>query len=337
MTGRPDAAIVITNFNYGRFLRRAVDTALRQVGCTVEVIVVDDASTDESRRVLDDLTEVDVIRKTVNSGQGAAMNAGFARSTAPVVIFLDADDELEPDIAQRCARAVGAGEDVAKVQFPMRVIDGSGRRLGRTVPDDPRRLARGDLRDAVLRRPDDLSWQPTSGNAFAAAALRRILPMPEPPFRISADYYLSNCAALLGRVDVLEGVGASYRIHGTNLDHRDHLDLERTRALIERTSVTHTEIVRTAIANGLTPPTDAAHIESVTYTANRLVSLRLEPDRHPIPTDSVRALVRIGLQATRDDPDVRWPRRALRYAWFLVVGIAPRRAVRSLGELALRG
>src|SRR4051812_36649538 len=103
-----DAAVVITNHDYGRYLGAAIDSALGQTGCAVEVVVVDDGSTDGSSALLERYeratstarARLRVVRQA-HRGQGAAINAGFAIVTAPVVLFLDADDVLHPDAAAR--------------------------------------------------------------------------------------------------------------------------------------------------------------------------------------------------------------------------------------------
>lgn len=87
------ASIVITNFNYGRFLADAIDSALAQ-DHPVEVVVVDDGSTDNSREVLARYhgRVTPVLKK--NEGMASALNAGFQASCGDPVIFLDADDVL---------------------------------------------------------------------------------------------------------------------------------------------------------------------------------------------------------------------------------------------------
>jgi GT2 family glycosyltransferase len=81
---------VIANFNYGRYLREAVDSALDE---GANVIVVDDASTEP---VPDLPKEVDLIRHEQNQGVARARNAGLERAETPFVIVLDADDRLVP-------------------------------------------------------------------------------------------------------------------------------------------------------------------------------------------------------------------------------------------------
>ena len=99
--GRPLISIVVINYNYARFLRAAVDSALAQTFPNIEVIAVDDGSTDESRDVIESYgNRISSVFKP-NGGQGSAFNAGFAASRGEVVIFLDADDALHADCGSR--------------------------------------------------------------------------------------------------------------------------------------------------------------------------------------------------------------------------------------------
>jgi glycosyltransferase involved in cell wall biosynthesis len=86
-----DVTVVITCFNYGRYLSEAVDSARAQA----RVIVVDDGSTDAATaEALDRLPEdVEVLRQE-NAGVAAARNAGLAQAQTPYVMCLDADDRI---------------------------------------------------------------------------------------------------------------------------------------------------------------------------------------------------------------------------------------------------
>jgi glycosyltransferase involved in cell wall biosynthesis len=98
--------IVIDNYNYGRFLGAAIESALAQTHPRVRLIVVDDGSTDDSREVIasygDHLEEV-VLQE--NAGQAAAINAGLGRCRGDVVMILDADDLLLPQAAPEASAA----------------------------------------------------------------------------------------------------------------------------------------------------------------------------------------------------------------------------------------
>jgi glycosyltransferase involved in cell wall biosynthesis len=90
-----DVTVVITCFNYGRFLGEAVMSALEQEGRPPHVIVVDDGSTDPT--TLDALERlpggVELVRQQ-RAGVCAARNAGLAEVDTPYVLVLDADDRL---------------------------------------------------------------------------------------------------------------------------------------------------------------------------------------------------------------------------------------------------
>src|SRR5689334_397670 len=89
-------SVVIPNFNYARYVAQAIESALSLDWPHVEVIVVDDGSTDESREVIERYRERVTIIHQANGGQIAACNAGFARVRGDAVIFLDSDDVLHP-------------------------------------------------------------------------------------------------------------------------------------------------------------------------------------------------------------------------------------------------
>ena len=94
MLGPPiDVSVVIPCHNYARFLSDSVSSALEQTQVNVEVIVVDDGSTDELNEVIHRLADprLTVIHQQ-QLGIGAARNAGVAKAKGPLVAFLDADD-----------------------------------------------------------------------------------------------------------------------------------------------------------------------------------------------------------------------------------------------------
>jgi glycosyltransferase involved in cell wall biosynthesis len=87
--------VVVTNFNYGRFLEEAVSSVLAQDGGPPRVLVVDDGSTDPlTVEVLDRLPADVRVHRQPNCGVAKARNAGLALAETPYLIILDADDRL---------------------------------------------------------------------------------------------------------------------------------------------------------------------------------------------------------------------------------------------------
>jgi glycosyltransferase involved in cell wall biosynthesis len=105
-----DVTVVVTCFNYGRYLAEAVDSALAQDGGAPVVIVVDDGSTDPAtHRALEALPpEVEVIMQA-NAGLSAARNAGLHRARTRYLIVLDADDRLPPGALAALREPLEAG------------------------------------------------------------------------------------------------------------------------------------------------------------------------------------------------------------------------------------
>jgi len=333
---RARVSIVVTNHNYGEFVLDAVDSALAQTAA-VEVIVVDDGSTDDSLDVLARRASRVRLVSQPNGGQAAAFNSGWSEASGDVVIFLDADDVLEPDLAERVLRTIDDDPDVVKVQYPLFLIDADGRRREGGVPAAGVRLAAGDVRTELIRHPDDLVWMPTTGNAFRAAVLDRVMPMPTAEYRICADYYLSNLTAAHGRVAVLDRPGGSYRVHGDNRHYTEQWSMDAVRANVARTSVTHRHLIDECQRLGLSGlPNDPDAVASVTATAFRMVSLRIDADRHPLPCDSRRSLTRLGLAAALGRHDVSTFRRAQMALWFVAAALAPRSAVPRLARPIVR-
>src|SRR5215472_15286712 len=89
---RPLVSIIINNYNYGRFLDSAIESAVAQDYSPKEIVVVDDGSTDNSRDVIGTYGERVSAIFQQNSGQATAFNAGVKTSRGQILCFLDSDD-----------------------------------------------------------------------------------------------------------------------------------------------------------------------------------------------------------------------------------------------------
>jgi len=327
--------VVITNHNYGRFLADAIDSALAQSRPGVSVIVVDDGSEDDSRGLLAAYEgRVEVILKD-RGGQASALNAGIARCRGDVLVVLDADDVLRPEAADLVAAAFAADPDLVKVQFRMEVIDAEGRPTGVTKPFDHLNAPRGDVRRAELAFPFDLAWLPGGGTAFRLSSLRELLPIPEADYpHCGADWYLVHLSALSGSAGALDDICAEYRIHGGNGYELDQttLDLGHVRDAIVYADVTFRSLERRADEIGLLRPDP---ILSLSDLGNRLISLRLGPEEHPLAGDTRLGLLLTSLRATHRRFDISAPMKAMFLAWFTLEAVLPRPLAQPLAELFL--
>ncbi len=96
MKNPPKVSVVVPAYNIGTFIRESIDSALRQTITDLEVIVVDDGSTDDTSDRLADMHDprLRVLRQE-NAGSGSARNKGMAQARAPYIAFLDGDDIWE--------------------------------------------------------------------------------------------------------------------------------------------------------------------------------------------------------------------------------------------------
>jgi hypothetical protein len=215
-TSRRMVSVVIDNYNYERFVGAAIESALAQTYDAIEVIVVDDGSTDGSRAIIDRYRSHVTAIHQENGGQGAAFNAGFAASSGEIILFLDADDLLAPEAVEK---VVAAFDDptVVKAHWRLSIVDGEGRSTGGYFP--PEAMPDGSfLEHSIAEGPfyDSRNMPPTSGNAWARSFLERVLPMPAEEYDHGADVYLHSLAPVYGTMRAIPETLGCYRAHGGN-------------------------------------------------------------------------------------------------------------------------
>jgi hypothetical protein len=316
----PLLTVVVVNHDYERFLSAAIDSALDQQDAAVEVVVVDDGSTDGSRALLERYGARIRTVLQANAGQAAAFNAGFAVARGDLILFLDADDLLEPDLAARAIAAFQREPSLVRATFRLGIVDEAGRPTGELMPASDLPLPVGDVRRRVLTYGDDLAWPPTSGNVFAAWALRRVMPLPVEQDRIDADAWLHPTIPLVGRVTALARVGGAYRAHGANQAFRSVADIDRSRRVIVKTLRVRRRV--DALSQSLGYGRPAAR--SVTIAAHRMLSLRLGGPGHPIAGDGLVRAARDGIAGAWRRDDVAVGRRVAYAIWFAAMLVAPR-------------
>jgi glycosyltransferase involved in cell wall biosynthesis len=146
--GFPLTSIVIPCFNHADYLAEAIDSALAQTYPAVEVIVVNDGSTDNSEVVA--LAYGDRIRyiRQDNAGLPAARNTGIRWARGDYILFLDADDILDGDFVAKCMRVLDAHPEAGFV-YPQRRLFGRESGESRFPPYDVAELKKSNYISAV--------------------------------------------------------------------------------------------------------------------------------------------------------------------------------------------
>jgi glycosyltransferase involved in cell wall biosynthesis len=211
MAAAPLVTIIVDNYNYAAFVGTAIRSALDQTYPNLEVVVVDDGSTDGSRAVIESFGDRIHAVFQANQGQSGAFNAGFAAARGDIVLFLDSDDALRRDAVATVVHRWHDG--VVKAQFCLATVDAAGKFMGNVFPTyppglTPERIRREALRTGLYPCP------PTSGNAYARSFLERMMPLA--PVLAGADGPLNTVAPLYGEVVTIDEPLGYYRIHGRN-------------------------------------------------------------------------------------------------------------------------
>ena len=137
---QPRVSVVIPCYNGGRFLREAIESVLGQTWPAAELVVVNDGSTDDTAAVARSYEQVRYIEQR-NQGAPAARNTGMRSSTSEFLVFLDADDRLQPHALAAGLESLQANPEWAFVSGEVRVISEDGSLLyvptPRPRPGDP--------------------------------------------------------------------------------------------------------------------------------------------------------------------------------------------------------
>jgi glycosyltransferase involved in cell wall biosynthesis len=314
-------SVIIPNYNYQEFVGLAIESALAVSWPRVQVIVVDDGSTDRSRDVIEAFRGRVTIVHQPNAGQLEAYNAGFRLATEAVVIFLDSDDLLDPEVMREIAAVWRPG--ISKVQHRMRTIDAAGRPLGNTIPQyrgtpTPQEIRQWAATTTAYPTP------PGSGNAYSRDYLAQIFPLDDSCGK-PGDASCLAAAPFLGDVVTVPKPLGSYRIHGRNDGAASTLDTRQFQLHVVRARQRHVYAQRIARRVGI-DIADGAINGSLSYLPYRLASLRLSPSTHPIAGDSGAAVLLDVLRALPKPQGMSSKGKLAIAVWTLLVVLLPKTA-----------
>ena len=221
---KPLVSVLINNYNYGRFLNDAIDSALNQTYSNIEVIVVDDGSTDNSREIIASYGDKIIPIYQKNGGQGSAFNSGWKASNGDIICFLDSDDTFYPEKVQECVNFIlrkQASSPLTIVSHHLDVVDQSGNSLGYMKTSRWKKYGSYSnfYQFACKYKFVLFATSPTSGNVLTRELAERIFPIPE--VRTSADDFVVRPGVVLGNLYYLEKNLGQYRVHGQNHWHNN--------------------------------------------------------------------------------------------------------------------
>jgi len=283
----PTVTVVVPCYRYGRYLPEVVRTTLAQEGVRIDIVIVDDASPDDSaevaRALADQYDSVSVIVHTENKGHIATYNDGLAAATGKYVVLLSADDLLAPGSLARSSALMEWNPSVSFVYGYAPYFSDE--------PPEPRR--------------SHYSWSIWSGEQWIKRLCVRgsnVVTNPEVMMRRevmrelggydsalphAADLLIWLRAAAMGSVGRVNGPDqAYYRVHGMNMHLTDYAgvvtDLRERRRTFE-----------TFLSGDLAGHPRCQHLRDLAYKALAVESLRWAIRTHDLVEDDWRESMKV--------------------------------------------
>lgn len=144
-------SVIIPTYNYGRFIRTAIESVLMQTYPTKEIIIVDDGSVDETDAIVSYFGNKVQLLKQTRNGVSSARNAGIEKSSSELIAFLDADDSWLPNKLEKQVALFTGDESVGLVHCGMREFDDETGKINALHLDGGEGWLAADI--ALLERP----------------------------------------------------------------------------------------------------------------------------------------------------------------------------------------
>jgi len=198
----PLVTIVIPAYNHGKYLKQAIDSVLNQDYPHVELIVLDDGSTDNTREVLERYGDQFYWESQKNIGQASTLNKGWSMAKGEVMAYLSADDVLLPQATSKSVACLLDNPEAVLCYGDFRLIDAESRVIRKVVAPEY------SYSDMVVR----FICAPGPGAYFWRSAFVKTNGW-DPAFRQSPDYDYWLRLGLLGTFIHIREQLAAFRVH----------------------------------------------------------------------------------------------------------------------------
>jgi glycosyltransferase involved in cell wall biosynthesis len=209
----PLVSVILTSYHHAPYLRQAIESVLAQSLQDIEVIAIDDASTDDSPAILQEYADrLKVVQHEANRGTYATLNEGIALARAPFIALLNSDDLWLPSKLEKQLAKIGSDTRTGLVHTGFRAIDAAGNPiegnpLGVRFHPNPQ----GDLLAELLTRNLFI----TSSVLFRRECVERCGWFEEHLFGMG-DWDMWLRIAQYYRIGYVPEALTLYRIHGKN-------------------------------------------------------------------------------------------------------------------------
>lgn len=275
----PKISIVINNYNYEKYVGVAIQSALDQTYKNIEIIVVDDGSVDNSKKIIESFIGVISIFKK-NGGQSSAVNEGFLKSSGDLVIFLDSDDYLYSNTCEKIVSSYSA--DVSMYSYKLQLCNETGELSEALVPACDL-IETGHL--DFISKFGYLPTAPMSGAAYSRSFLLNYLPFDTKVWNTAFDSLLTFTAPIYGAIRSFNCALGAYRIGHASLSEHGKISMKKMRMNLVVSHLYSKEIAM-ALSVNKNKKIDSDFLLGPYHWKNRLISYAASNKFHPFGGDN---------------------------------------------------
>lgn len=214
----PLVTFVVTSYNYEKYIAKTLESIKTQTYKNIEVIVIDDCSSDNSCEIIEQFPDVKLVKNKENIGQLASMLKGLQLAQGQFISFIDSDDILMPDFAEKHIR-VHLQTSVAFTSCQIVEIGENEEIHTMSSISSPQELLESENPDfkIVKKRFGGWYWSPNSSAMFRKASIELVLNYKNTDaWKICPDKFLFNFAHLIGGSAIIYKPLIGYRRHNNN-------------------------------------------------------------------------------------------------------------------------
>lgn len=221
----PLVSVLMSNYNYARYIGQAIESVLRQTYPHFELIIVDDGSSDDSVAVVQFFLHDSRVRllQQANGGQAAGFNTAYQHSHGDIICLLDADDLYLPTKLDRIVRSLRLNPDCGCVVNGILRVDAKLRPRG--LSPLLSRLPSGWCAMSTLNAGGVLPGMPcTQGLNFRREVAEALFPLPTSrPLNRFPDMVMMKLVPLLASIAAVPEPLVKMRLHNTNSYQRKRI------------------------------------------------------------------------------------------------------------------
>ena len=213
MSAGQKVSVIIPNYNYARFVGEAIESVISQTYPNIEIIVVNNGSTDNSLEILKEFGDRIYLVNQKNLGQSGARKAGLSKATGDFIAFLDADDIWEPQKIEKQLLLFSPRTELVYCGIG-RFSENSKKRVSIYLP-----RFRGSCASAFVNQPGVsvvLSGESTA--IFTRALLEKVGGF-DPELNSAAGWDFFRRCSKFTNFDFVPEVLVNYRIHDSNMSN----------------------------------------------------------------------------------------------------------------------